>query len=115
MGFVAPQFGPAMAEVILATGICLVLLADLFISERNRGITLLLSLATLAATAWTVGAGSDSTVLTFSGSYIADPLARVLKMNTSEEIQIYMRDQLQAAGLGRFRFAAFGLLRGLGI
>ena len=28
-------------------------------------------------------------------------LARVLKMDTAEEIQIYMRDQLQAAGLGR--------------
>jgi hypothetical protein len=28
-------------------------------------------------------------------------LARVLKMNTSDEIQAYMREQLTEAGLGR--------------
>ena len=32
MGFVPPEFGPAMAEVVLALGICVVLIADLFIS-----------------------------------------------------------------------------------
>ena len=83
MGFVPPEFGPAMAEVILATGICLVLVVDLFISDRRRGFTLVLALATLTATAWFAGAaGSEGEVLTFSGSFIADPLARVLKMFT---------------------------------
>ncbi len=72
-----------MAEVILATGICLVLVVDLFISDRRRGFTLVLALATLTATAWFAGAaGSEGEVLTFSGSFIADPLARVLKMFT---------------------------------
>ena len=70
MGFVPPEFGPAMAEIILATGICLVLLADLFISDRYRRATLVLSLATLTATAYFVGsAGTDGSVLTFSGSF----------------------------------------------
>ena len=81
MGFVAPEFGPAMAEIVLATGICIVMLVDLFLAKRVRGITLLLSLATLTIAAWYAGA-VDGTSLTFSGSYIADPLAKILKMIT---------------------------------
>ncbi len=81
MGFVEPEFGPAMAEIALATGICIVLLADLFLSSRFRGVTLLLSLVTLTVVAW-FSASVEGTALTFSGSYIADPLAKLLKLFT---------------------------------
>ena len=50
MGFVAPELMPAMAEIILAVGICVVLLADLFISDRLRSLTLLLALVVLVVT-----------------------------------------------------------------
>ena len=83
MSFVIPEFAPAMAEIALATGICIVLLADLFISEQRKFITLALALATLTVTAWFVGnAGVQGEVLTFSGSFVADGLARVLKLLT---------------------------------
>ena len=83
MGFVAPEFGLAMAEIVLAVGICAVLLVDLFISDRMRGLTLLLAMATLAITGFYAGSsGVAGPELTFSGSYIVDPLARVLKLFT---------------------------------
>ena len=119
MGFVAPEFGPAMAEIALATGICLVLLADLFISDRNRGVTLLLSLATLTVTAWFVGAGgAEGEVLTFSGSYIADPLSRVLKMFTLLIVAIvfvYSHGYLRDRGLLKGEYYLLGLFATLGM
>jgi NADH-quinone oxidoreductase subunit N len=117
MGFVTPEFGPAMAEIVLAMGICVVLLADLFLSHRVRGITLLLSLATLAAAAWFAGA-VDGTVLTFSGSYVADPLAKVLKMFTLlivGVVFVYSNNYLQERGLLKGEYYMLGLFATLGM
>ncbi|MBT8422445.1 MAG: NADH:ubiquinone oxidoreductase subunit N, partial [Gammaproteobacteria bacterium] len=101
MNFVIPQFAPAMAEIALATGICVVLLADLFISPERKSWTLWLALTTLLVTAWFVGAGAEGgTVLTFDGSFVADGLARVLKLFTLIVVAIvfvyshaYLRDR----------------------
>ena len=92
-----------MAEVILAIGICVVLLADLFISDRMRGVTLLLALAVLVATGFAaLDAGAAGRVLTFSGSYIVDPLARVLKLFTLLLVAfafVYSHNYLRERGL----------------
>ena len=65
MGFVAPEFGPAMPEIVLALGVCIVLVADLFISDRYRGLTLVLALLTLLVTGfYTVDTGAAGAVLT---------------------------------------------------
>ena len=81
MAFLIPDMSPAMAEIVLGTGICVVLLVDLFITDRWRDITYLLAVATLAVTAWVAGSiGIDSREITFNGSFIADPLARILKL-----------------------------------
>ena len=99
MGFVTPEFGPALAEIVLATGICVVMMADLFLAKKLRGVTVLMSLATLALAAWYAG-GVEGTTLTFSGSYIADPLAKILKMFTLLVVAVvfvysggYLRDR----------------------
>lgn len=119
MGFVIPDFGPAMAEIVLATGICIVLLADLFISDRLRSITLLLALATLTVTGLiVVGTGVDGAELTFSGSYIADPLARVLKLFTLlivAVVFIYAHSYLQDRGLLKGEYYLLGLFATLGM
>ena len=81
MEFLAPDMNPAMAEIVLGVGICLVLIADLFIPDRWRDVTYLLSMATLAVTAWVANnIGTTVAEITFHGSFIADPLARVLKL-----------------------------------
>jgi len=117
MGFVTPEFGPAAAEIALATGICIVLLADLFLSERRRGVTLLLSLITLSVTAW-LAAGVEGTTLTFSGSFIADPLARLLKLFTLlivGVVFVYSHAYLKDRGLLKGEYYLLGLFATLGM
>jgi NADH-quinone oxidoreductase subunit N len=117
MGFVPPEFGPAMAEIVLATGICVVMLADLFLAPRLRGITLTLSLATLAVAAWYAG-GVEGSVLTFSGSYIADPLAKLLKMFTLlivGVVFIYSNSYLRDRDLLKGEYYMLGLFATLGM
>ncbi len=119
MNFVAPEFAPAFAEICLATGICLVLLADLFISERRKGLTLLLSLATLTVTAWFAGgAGVGGSELTFSGSFIADGLARVLKLFTLlivAVVFVYSHAYLKDRSLLKGEYYLLGLFATLGM
>jgi len=117
MGFVAPEIGPALAEIVLATGICIVMLVDLFLSRRLRGVTLLLSLATLTVAAWFAGA-VDGTTLTFSGSYIADPLAKILKMFTLlivGVVFVYSDGYLRDRGLLKGEYYLLGLFATLGM
>jgi NADH-quinone oxidoreductase subunit N len=117
MGFVAPELGPALAEIVLATGICIVMLADLFLSQRLRGVTLLLSLATLTLAAWFAGA-VDGTTLTFSGSYIADPLAKILKMFTLlivGVVFVYSNAYLRERDLLKGEYYLLGLFATLGM
>jgi NADH-quinone oxidoreductase subunit N len=119
MGFVIPEFGPAMAEIVLATGICVVLLADLFISDRLRSLTLMLALATLVLTGFfAAGAGVDGATLTFSGSYIVDPLARVLKLFTLLLVAVafvYAHSYLRDRGLLKGEYYLLGLFATLGM
>lgn len=116
MGFVAPQFGSAISEIILATGICVVLLADLFISQRFRSVTLLLALATLLVTGfYTVAAPDD---ITFAGSYILDPLARVLKLFALLIVAsafVYAFGYLRERDLLKGEYYLLGLFATLGI
>lgn len=119
MSFVTPQFAPALPEIVLATGICVVLLADLFISEARKSITLWLALATLTATAWFVGNGElAASQLTFDGSYVADGLARILKLFTLLVVAVvfvysfgYLRDRSLLKG----EYYLLGLFATLGM
>ncbi|MCP4000245.1 MAG: NADH-quinone oxidoreductase subunit NuoN [Gammaproteobacteria bacterium] len=118
MGFVIPEFGPAMAEIALATGICVVLLADLFISDKHRGFTLLLALITLVLTGVAVTGGAGGSILTFSGSYIADPLSQVLKLFTLlivAVVFVYSHSYLRDRGLLKGEYYLLGLFATLGM
>ncbi len=105
-----------MSEIALATGICVVLLADLFISQRFRSVTLLLALATLVVTGFfTIGATSD---ITFAGSYILDPLARVLKLFTLLIVAsafVYAFGYLRERDLLKGEYYLLGLFATLGM
>ena len=61
---------------------CLVLVVDLFLPQEKRGFTLLLSLATLVLAVGAVLAVAPAgAVTTFSGTFILDQLAVVLKIS----------------------------------
>ncbi|KLT72855.1 NADH:ubiquinone oxidoreductase subunit N [Neisseria arctica] len=72
---------PAMPEIVLLSALGIVLLVDLWTSDKNRNLTHILSLLTLvvtAATQWMVW--MPQSVSTFSGMYIADGMSQLSKM-----------------------------------
>lgn len=72
---------PAMPEIVLLSALGIVLLADLWISDKDRYITHILSLLALVATAATqLAVWSTESVTTFSGMYVADGVSQLSKM-----------------------------------
>src|SRR3569832_107047 len=80
IGFNMPAMTPALPEIFVLTMACVILIVDLFLTDRTRVITYLMSLATLEGAALlTYSLHSEQPVLTFSGSYDSDSMADVLK------------------------------------
>jgi NADH-quinone oxidoreductase subunit N len=73
---------PALPEMYLAAAVCVVLLFDAFAGEARRAWTATLTLLVLLGGAALTLAFSqvDARTLLFSGSYVADPLATLLKL-----------------------------------
>ena len=117
--FVIPDFGPAMAEIVLLALASLILIVDLFVPEKRKEITFSLCIAALAAvsavTAFLTPAG---TTVTFDGAFVLDPLARVLKLFTYAVVAvvfIYSRDYLKERGSDKGEYYLLGLFATLGI
>jgi len=114
-----PDFMPAAAEIFLVSAICLVLLVDVFLSDEQRIITFRLSMLAIVGTAacsWYFAASES--VIAFSGSVVADPVADVLKMFAYLVVALsflYSRDYLIRAGLFKGEFFILGLFGLLGI
>ncbi len=73
---------PAIAEIYLTVAICGILLVDVFVGEKRRGLTSTLTLLALVAGAaltarWGYVSGHS---LLFDGTYVADQLGYVLKL-----------------------------------
>jgi NADH-quinone oxidoreductase subunit N len=119
MEFITPEFGLAMAEIVLGIGLCVVLVADLYISDRARDVTYLLTMVVLAVTAWVAGGiGADGQQITFSGSFVVDPLARVLKLISIigvATVFLYSRGYLKDRGVYKGEYFLLGLFALLGI
>ena len=71
-----------LPEAILLAAACVVLLADLFVSERRRNLSYSLSLTALAAVAWCCWRLLDGQQVqyAFGGMFVSDPMAQVLKL-----------------------------------
>jgi NADH-quinone oxidoreductase subunit N len=109
----------AAAEIFLVSAICVILLIDVFLSDRRRWITYGLSLLTLAGCAWmTVRYGVDARVLAFDGMFVADPMGDLLKLFSYGTVAVtfmYSREYLQRRGLFRGEYFILGLVALLGI
>lgn len=109
----------AAAEIFLACAICVILLIDVFLSQRTRWITYVLSLVTLAGCAWmTLRYGVDERFLAFDGMFIGDAMADLLKLfsyGTVAVTFIYSREYLQRRGLFKGEYFILGLIALLGI
>lgn len=117
MNFVLPNFVPAIPEIFVLCMACVILLADLFVTDKGRILTYLLSLGTLAIAALlTVNTGNSEPVYTFSGSFVGDRMADVLKVFVylvTAGVMIYSRRYLMDRNLFKGEFyvlAMFGVL-----
>lgn len=119
MSFEMPNFLPALPEIFLLGMICIILLLDLFISDRNRMVTYLLSQASLVMTlVITLGMLEQPKVTTFSDTFVMDPMGAVLKLfilGASFAVFLYARDYLRARDMFRGEFYVLGLLAVLGM
>ena len=119
MNFEMPNFSPAIPEIFILSMACIILILDLYVSDKNRVITYLLSLATLVvATVLTVNESVQGTVITFSGTFVLDPMAVVLKVFiylVTAVVFIYSRGYLVERNLFKGEFYVLGLFGVLGM
>ena len=111
---------PALPEIYLTGAICVLLLADVFFGDKRRGLaptlTLLILVGGAVITAYC--ANVDHRVLLFSESYVADPLAVLLKLFAFSAIAVgllYSREYLERRGMMRGEYYVLALTSLLGI
>ncbi len=111
---------PALPEIYLTAAICVLLLADVFAGEKRRGLapTLTLVILALGAAVTALYGNVDGRTLLFSDSYVADPLAVMLKLFAFGAMfvaLVYSREYLERRGMLRGEFFVLALTALLGI
>lgn len=119
MNFEMPNFALALPEIFVLCMACVVLLADLFLGERNRVVTYLMSQATLVGAAiLTVGLHTGDTQMTFGGGFISDTMGDVLKVFiylVTAVVFLYSREYLRVRQLFTGEYFVLGLFGVLGM
>ncbi|SCZ49425.1 NADH-quinone oxidoreductase subunit NuoN [Thiohalomonas denitrificans] len=119
MNFETPDFLPVVPELFVLGMACLILVVDLFLSDRSRVVTYLMSQATLAgALVLTLGLSSPIAQVTMNGTFVLDPMATLLKSMVyiaSFVVFLYAKDYLRVRGLFKGEFFLLGLFAVLGM
>ncbi len=119
MIFETPDLTPAIPEMFVLAAACVVLLVDVFLSQDKRFITYMLAQATLVIAAWlTWSGGADQAVLTFSGTFVRDPMGDLLKLVIylfTFGVFLYAKEYLEDRGLFKGEFYLLGLIAVLGM
>lgn len=119
MNFEMPSLLPALPEIFMLTMVCVILVLDLFIDDEHRYVSFLLTLATLVGATWLSMQGfSRDSVTTFSGMFVDDAMADVLKIMIYASVfavLVYSRSYLQLRGLYRGDFFVLVLFATLGM
>ena len=118
MNFITPLL-PAYPEIFLLAMVCVILVADLFVSDENRIATYALSQLALAGsfliTLLTMRLEPETT---FSGMFVDDPLSDRLKLLVYLGVMVmlvYSRAYIGVRGLFRGEFFALVLFATLGM
>jgi NADH-quinone oxidoreductase subunit N len=110
---------PAAAEIFLLSSICVILLVDVFLTDRARWVTYALSVLALAGTAvCTLHFPAGGRTLAFNGLYVADRMGDVLKLFAYGTVAVafmYSREYLARRGLFKGEYFVLGLFALLGI
>ncbi|MFO7592675.1 MAG: NADH-quinone oxidoreductase subunit NuoN [Pseudomonadota bacterium] len=119
MNFDMPNFLPAMPEMFVLGMTTLILILDLFLNERTRVVSYLLAQATLVgAFILSLSLYNGSVELTFSDTFVLDPMAGLLKMfvyGTTFMVFLYSHSYLRERGLFRGEFFVLALFAVLGM
>ncbi len=119
MNFDMPNFVPAMPEMFVLGMASLILVIDLFLNERTRVVTYLLTQATLVgALILSLSLYGQGSELTFSGTFILDPMAGILKIFvyiTAFMVFLYSSSYLRERGMFRGEFFILALFAVLGM
>ena len=109
----------AAPEMFVLAATCVVLLVDLFLTERTRWVTFTLSLLTLAGASWiTTATGFSERTVGWHGTYVADPLSSLLKIVAYGAVAVaflYGFSYLQARKILKGEYFVLGLFALLGI
>ena len=111
---------PALPEIYLTAAICVLLLVDVFFGDRNRRLAPTLTLLILAGGAAVTAycANVDTRIVLFGDSYVADPLAVLLKLFGFMSLAVallYSREYLERRGMMRGEYYVLALTTLLGI
>ena len=110
---------PVLPEMFLLTAACLILVIDLFLTDRTRLLTYGLSLATLiGAVALTQYAAGPEREIILDGSFVRDPMSDVLKTGLLLVTLfgfVYAKDYLREQGILRGEYYVLGLFAVLGM
>lgn len=113
------NFVVAYPEIFVLSAACVILLVDLFISDKQRVVTFLLSLLSLVIAALiTVRYGVTERVLAFNGTFVVDPMGNVLKLSTYGATALsllYAREYLARRGLLKGEYFVLVLFAMLGV
>ncbi|MGE5523708.1 MAG: NADH-quinone oxidoreductase subunit NuoN [Rhodospirillaceae bacterium] len=118
MQYILPLW-PAYPELFLLLMACVILVADLFVSDENRIVTYGLTQATLIGCAiLTYLTATGEPVYTFSGMFVDDLMSDVLKLMTylgTIVVLVYSRSYLATRDLFRGEFFVLVLFAILGM
>jgi NADH-quinone oxidoreductase subunit N len=119
MNFLQPDFAPAYPEIFLLLMVCVVLLADLAWGKEKPHLAYLLAqLALFGCVLITFATSAPGVAYTFSGMFVDDPLADILKMMvyvTVSVVLVYSRTYISARGLLSGEFFSLSLFATLGM
>jgi len=114
-----PNFTPAIPEIFVLTMACVILMVDLLLTDRSRVVSYLLAQATLVGAALlTLFGMSSSSISTFNGMYVQDPMSDMLKLGMYVSVFIafvYSRDYIQLRNMFRGEYFVLGLFGLLGM
>jgi len=111
---------PAVGEIFLVFAICAVLLIDVFVGEKRRGLAPTLTLIVLVITAALLAGPGQVTgrMVLFDGLYVADPIGYVLKLAALLFVAVtllYSRGYMGQRGTARGEYYVLALTALLGI
>ena len=119
MSFEIPNMTPAIPEIFLLGMACVILIVDLFLSDRSRFVTYFLAQLSLLGTLFlTLNSTTPETILTFSNTFVRDPMSDILKVAiylATFVTFMYAKDYLRDRGIFKGEFYVLGLFATLGM